>query len=178
MLVGTAGRGLYVIDTNNERVWQPDGAAALIQGGVRSIATEPGGPIWVCGSRGFYRVTAAGDTFEAAAEAVPGMPPEAVIYQALVDQSGSLWLASSDGLVRKTGEDWRRFTTRDGLESNAIRYLAEGPGGEIWVAYNDHLGLSRIRITGDDVHVTHATAADALASDDVRFLGRDHRDWM
>ncbi|MCP5116107.1 MAG: hypothetical protein GY953_35215, partial [bacterium] len=178
VLVGTAGQGLYVIDTNSERAWQPDWVPALSQGGVRSIAAEPGGPIWVCGGRGFYRVTAAGDTFESAVVAVPGMRPDAVIYQALVDRTGSVWLASSDGLVRKTDDQWRRFTTRDGLKSDALRQLAEGPGDEIWVAYNDQLGLSRLSVTTDEVLVAHVTTGDALASDDVRFLGRDYRGWM
>jgi signal transduction histidine kinase/CheY-like chemotaxis protein/streptogramin lyase len=178
MLVGTAGQGIFAINRRTERVWQLDGDTGINRAGVRSIVAEPGGPIWVVGARGFYRVTPTGDDFRVTAVDVPVISPAATIHHAALDERGSLWLASSDGLIRRTANGWRRIAVEDGLRSNIVRHVAAGPGGEIWVGYYDHLGLSRLSFTGDDPQFEHATANGVLASDDIRFLGRDQRDWM
>jgi signal transduction histidine kinase/ligand-binding sensor domain-containing protein len=40
------------------------------------------------------------------------------------DRAGDLWFGTSDGLVRKHGEEYRRFSERDGLPSDEILALA------------------------------------------------------
>ena len=57
------------------------------------------------------------------------------VYDLLVDADGRLWVTGSDvvGSVSCfSGGVWESYGTTDGLVSNYVGILAEGPGGDIW----------------------------------------------
>ena len=49
------------------------------------------------------------------------------------DHTGQLWAGTENGLARWNGQDWKIFTTRDGLSENTVRAIAEDAGGNLWV---------------------------------------------
>jgi signal transduction histidine kinase/ligand-binding sensor domain-containing protein len=62
----------------------------------------------------------------------------------LLDSStdGSLWVGTSEGVLRLRNGDRTLLTTRDGLQSNSIRGLAQTADGTIWVW--TEAGLARL----------------------------------
>jgi ligand-binding sensor domain-containing protein len=55
------------------------------------------------------------------------------IFALLEDHAGQLWVGAQNGLARWNGQDWKIYTTRDGLSENIVRALAEDAAGNLWV---------------------------------------------
>ena len=68
---------------------------------------------------------------------------------------------------------WTRYTTADGLKSNAATHIAETPDGAVWIGYREPIGLSRLTFASGRPHLDHYTRADGLGSDYMLFLGVD-----
>ena len=75
-----------------------------------------------------------------------------------------MWFGTSDGLFFLEDGVTKNLTTRDGLATDDIRVLAEGPNGELWVA--GYGGLTRIQ----NGELTHWTERDGLPSNNIRAL--------
>ena len=46
---------------------------------------------------------------------------------------GSVWVATNgQGISRWTGQNWRNYTTHDGLSSESISVLVQAPDGTLW----------------------------------------------
>lgn len=75
--------------------------------------------------------------------------PQEAVFCTLIDHAGDLWVGSRSGLTRFS--DSRRsvkYTTGNGLSSNAILSLFEDEDGTLWIGTGS--GLNRLR----DDHVT------------------------
>ena len=59
--------------------------------------------------------------------------PSMEIYDLLQDRDGYIWMATSAGLCRFDGYQFRIFTTQDGLPSNDVIELREDKDGRIWI---------------------------------------------
>lgn len=59
--------------------------------------------------------------------------PSMEIYDLLQDRDGYIWMATSAGLCRFDGYQFRIFTTQDGLPSNDVIELREDTDGRIWI---------------------------------------------
>ncbi len=79
-----------------------------------------------------------------------------------VSRRGDLWIGTNDGLYRVTGEGTTRFTTSDGLTSNAIFTLSEDRAGTLWIGT---LGGGLNRFTDDKF--SSFTEKDGLVGKDV-----------
>lgn len=56
-------------------------------------------------------------------------------------RDGLIWAATPRGLGQWDGQDWRMFTTADGLSDNSVRALAEDRQGNLWIG-TEHGGLN------------------------------------
>ncbi len=63
------------------------------------------------------------------------------IFALFEDRAGQLWAGTQNGLARWNGQDWKLFTTLDGLSGNAVRAIAEDAGGDLWVG-TENQGLN------------------------------------
>ena len=52
------------------------------------------------------------------------------IFALFEDHAGQLWVGTKNGLARWNGEDWKIFTTPDGL---VVRAIAEDAEGNLWI---------------------------------------------
>src|SRR2546430_3854200 len=75
-------------------------------------------------------------------------PADQEIRQLAQDARGRWWFASSSGLLKLDRGRWERYTTRDGLRSDDLQYLAAGQD-TVWVGYNNTLGATRLDFAGD-----------------------------
>jgi ligand-binding sensor domain-containing protein len=87
-------------------------------------------------------------------------------------------VAGTNGLARRQHGEWKRFTTQDGLSSNAAGLLAEHPDGSLWLGYPDRTGLSKITMQDDRLTVHTFDQKSGLHSDQAIFVGVDHRGWV
>ena len=55
------------------------------------------------------------------------------IFALFEDRRGQLWAGTQNGLAQWEGQDWRIFTTGDGLSENIVRALAEDAEGNLWI---------------------------------------------
>jgi ligand-binding sensor domain-containing protein len=71
------------------------------------------------------------------------LPGYATVQTLLAAKDDTLWIGTSDGLIRLANGREQRFTKADGLANNSVFTLAETQDGSIWIGTND--GFSRFR---------------------------------
>jgi diguanylate cyclase (GGDEF)-like protein len=73
--------------------------------------------------------------------------------------SGVLWGTGPGALYRFDGKEWKTFTAKDGLRGQTVTSVVAVNDNEVWVGYNDVVGVSHVQLE---------------RSGAVRF---DHRNW-
>lgn len=107
-----------------------DGA---LRGGVRALAPQPGGGVWVALSRGLGRIEGG---------ALRSVAPTLRVTDALRATDGALWLATADeGLLRVRGAQAERLGPEHGLCGPGARALAEGAGRVVALCGADGLSI-------------------------------------
>lgn len=132
----------------NGDVWivHGEGGVGFIRGGVyracrgaegpdsrpiRALAEDPRGAIWIAtASRNLFEIVDQKLVQRVAGNSVPGGQVNGMIF----DSRGSLWLATSGGLVLKQGNRFHSFTRKVGLSDEIISQLLEGGDGRLWCA--------------------------------------------
>lgn len=69
-----------------------------------------------------------------------------IVAAILTDSSGSIWITSTQGLIKFDGKRFHHYTTNNGLETNEVAALTEGPDGSIWIV--SYGGLYRLNPRG------------------------------
>ncbi len=92
-------------------------------------------------------------------------PVVLAIYQ---DRRGQRWLGTQGGLALRDGQDWKVFTTREGLSSDEVRALADDADGNLWIGTRGG-GLNRRR----DGQFTAFHKKDGLGSEEISSLWVD-----
>jgi ligand-binding sensor domain-containing protein len=76
-------------------------------------------------------------------------------------------------LFRLSGDRWRRISTADGLRHDVVLSVAASTVGEIWVGYWYSDSVTRIRMDGEHLSMTHYGAEAGLRGEMRYFLGFD-----
>lgn len=109
---------------------------------ILSVARDGHGGIWTGTISGLRHLAASGAGL-VAERSVAGLPSN-IVTSVRVDRAGDVWVGFSEqGVAKIHGGSVTRFTVAEGLAHNAVIAIAEGSGGEMWVATVG--GLSRIR---------------------------------
>jgi diguanylate cyclase (GGDEF)-like protein len=103
---------------------------------------------------------------------IAGLPPQTTFRDVLAGENGTVWITTSQGVARFDGNNWKIFTTADGLRSNDLSAIAEGHGS-LWLGYRDALGIARLELHGDRFAVSRFTQQDGLSSDLIYALALD-----
>lgn len=94
--------------------------------------------------------------------------PTKAVRDMLRDRNGNLWIAGGlEGLLRVRGQDVKRFTTKEGLNSDQVFYLYEDRDGNLWVGTAG--GLERFR---DGSFTTYAKE-EGLSADQTQSVMED-----
>ncbi|MDA0746069.1 MAG: ATP-binding protein [bacterium] len=146
----------------------------LPSGSVSSICQDKDGYIWFGTRAGVSRYD--GQVFETFT-GVEGLADNAVSAIEL-DRTGNLWFGTSSrtgtasgtegkGVSRYDGEEWKTFTTADGLADNSVADILQDRNGNLWFGTSN--GASRY----DGREWKTFTTADGLASNQVFSLLED-----
>ncbi len=85
------------------------------------------------------------------------------------DRQGAMWFATEGGLTRRHQEQWKSFTTSDGLSANNTRVITEDVAGNIWIG-TEGGGLDRLT---DGKFASFRKQDDGLPSDTITSLYAD-----
>ena len=112
------------------RAWQVEDG--LPQSSLSAITQTHDGYLWLGTQQGLARFDGvAFDVFDQGS--TPALQSDWVKVL-LEDRAGALWIGmGGGGLVRRHGETWTRYTTKDGLAGDVIRALYEDPSGTLWI---------------------------------------------
>ena len=86
--------------------------------------------------------------------------------------NGVLWATGPGTIYRYDGKNWRVFTAKDGLNGQTITSLAALNDNEVWVAYNDIVGVTHVALAKD------GKARFDFADWDRTVVGRDSKGRM
>ena len=84
-------------------------------------------------------------------------------------------MGTSAGLFRLSSGRWRRISTADGLRHDVVLSVAAATPDEIWVGYWYSGTVTRIRLDGEHLSMTHYDAGGALRGEMTYFLAFDAR---
>jgi signal transduction histidine kinase/ligand-binding sensor domain-containing protein len=133
--------------------------------GVLDVLEDRHGQIWAAASGGVYKMV--GSTFENLIRGGPVVNDSAVALSEGSD--GSIWAGTfGDGLWQIKDGASRRYTTKDGLDSDQIRSLYQDPDGTLWIGTFGG-GLNAFR----NGKFSSYTAKDGLLSDNVSHIEDD-----
>lgn len=135
---GTEGSGLHRLE--NDR-FQPDRSLPVRNAFITALHVDAGGTRWVgTEGAGAFRVTPGGT------QAVAGTrsPSDNSVWSIASTADRTVWLGSSNGLIRYRSGETRVYTTADGLRGNTIRALHAARDGWLWIATRN-TGLQRMR---------------------------------
>jgi signal transduction histidine kinase/ligand-binding sensor domain-containing protein len=178
--VGFVPGGLSRFDTERNRAENYGATDGLMGDRVYALAPAKDGTLWAGTSAGLYRAPARPGRLRFARVSAASGEAERSVRALLFDRSGRLWVGGENGLAVLEAGKWTRLSTRDGLRDDFVYALAEGGQGEIWVAYWEALGVSRLDKAENGWRLRHLDRRAGLASDAVEFLAGDHggRIWI
>jgi diguanylate cyclase (GGDEF)-like protein len=135
-----------------------------------SVRLTPDGTIWISN----HAYLKAYDPAKRSFEDVP-IPAGMVAATSHIEiaPDGTLWAGGPGGLVRYDGKQWLQFTHKDGLKGDVIAELAPISANEVWVRYDESLGIDRVQLKDGKALVSHFGAERGLHSDEVYLLATD-----
>jgi diguanylate cyclase (GGDEF)-like protein len=149
------------------------------QAAPMELARSPDGLLWV-GTKEHVWIVDHRDgelTFEELE-----LPPELAgcTESISIASEGAVWIGGNNGLGRFDRKGWTRFGVEDGLRADRVMLVEAISDWEVWIAYEESKGVSRLLLTEEGVRLTHVTAEDGLASDCVWLLesGPEGRVWI
>ena len=129
--------------------------------GLRHLARDGAGQLWVWGNYAMWRLPPGASRFEA----VPGLEANRSLWSAVRSRRGTLWLSSDKGLVEVSEDGRLRGVV--GLPTQRARGIFEDREGSLWVG-----GLGLFRLAGGGLWRTHSVR-QGLPSDELWSIYRD-----
>ncbi len=129
--IGAASSGLARYDSATDRFVTVPTGQGVSQGGVRALADDDAGGLWVGTDAGLDHL----DRFGRPAGRL-GPLPLAGGVQALARQSGRLWVGTKHGLFRRTAGGVTPLALPDGAD--AVTALTATSDGRLWVGTERH----------------------------------------
>jgi diguanylate cyclase (GGDEF)-like protein len=110
-----------------------------------SIQAAPDGSIWATTRARLVRFVPRGPGTKAVEVPLPAMDETEIEYLAF-SPKGVLWATGPGTLYRYDGEKWKVLKVKDGLNGQTMTSLAAVNDNEVWVAYNDVVGVTHVTV--------------------------------
>jgi signal transduction histidine kinase/FixJ family two-component response regulator/HPt (histidine-containing phosphotransfer) domain-containing protein len=170
--LGTERNGAARIDARTGRIDWFKQAQGLGGASPFALALDRSGRVWAATERGLFIAELSQKRFRRVEE-VPAVNCWAVTE----GPDGAILVGTSAGLFRLSGDRWRRISMADGLRQDVVLSVAARPG-EIWVGYWFSGSVTRIRMDGEQLSMTHYGAEVGLRGEMSYFLGFDAHDQL
>ena len=102
----------------------------LAHDAVRGLYTDRDGSLWIGSNRG--GISRFHDGLMTTVQPV-GPTPNAEVWSIYRDGEGILWVGATDGLYKLHRGRTTRYTVEDGLSSDRVRFITQGPDGTLWL---------------------------------------------
>jgi diguanylate cyclase (GGDEF)-like protein len=110
-----------------------------------SIEAAPDGSIWATTRARLVRFVPRGSATKPIEVPLPAMDDVEIEYLAF-SPNGVLWATGPGALYRYDGKNWKVLRVKDGLNGQTMTSLAALNDNEVWVAYNDVVGVTRVTL--------------------------------
>jgi ligand-binding sensor domain-containing protein/anti-sigma regulatory factor (Ser/Thr protein kinase) len=141
----------------SHRIWQAQ--QGLPEGAIRAIHQTADGYLWLGMDHGLVRFD--GVRFSTPGELLFTPLATASVREITEDARHNMWIATNGaGLFRWRGGELTRFSTQNGLPSDAVFCAVPDRGGAIWACTDQGMA----RISGEQVQVFDAGTSRAAAS--------------
>jgi ligand-binding sensor domain-containing protein/signal transduction histidine kinase len=127
---GTWGGGLHRLQNGKLSVYNWNSGASLGNDMILSMCETRDGTLWI------------GDDFDGGlfrfkngqlSQIERKKFDDRAVRVLCEDHQGDLWIGTSTGLIRKHGDEFRKFSAEDGLSTGKIRSIEEDRDGRLWV---------------------------------------------
>jgi len=108
------------------------------------LSVSPSGEIWALTQEHMLRFDAERPFAEPTEVPMPLLAGAQLINMTF-GPKGTVWVAGNGAVYRLEGKIWKTLTMKDGLRGQAITSMSAVSETELWVAYNDVVGVTRIR---------------------------------
>jgi signal transduction histidine kinase/ligand-binding sensor domain-containing protein/ActR/RegA family two-component response regulator len=150
-----------------------DADSGLTNNHIFDLAFDGSDRLWLATRTGLFAGIGAKDHIRFEPSEPPGYEFAAAFDRFLLDREGRLWIGGRGSLLRLSGNEWRKFTVKDGLPPYRLERLAQTGDGALWVGYSGGTGIAKITFKGDRLQVQNVvprpgsrpTLAIALSSD-------------
>ncbi len=166
--LGTERHGAARIDAHTGRIeWfkQDRGLEGLL---TYSLALDRSQRIWAATDRGLYVAPLSSKRFQRVEEV-----PVVRCYAVIVEPGGAILVGAAKGVFRLSGGHWRQITSADGLRHDVVLALAASRADEFWVGYWYSGSVTRVRVEGERLSMTHFGGELGLRGEMTYFLGFD-----
>ncbi len=156
------------------RIWQVQ--QGLPEASIYSLIQTRDGYLWLGTQSGLVRFD--GVKFTTLDSIHASAPVNTWIRATAEDAQGRLWFGTNEsGLYRLAGSSITHYSTKEGLPSDTIQFLA-AIKDEVWAG--TPAGLVRISLDKSGEKITHYSTADGLSSNDVRAIAgaADGKIWI
>jgi signal transduction histidine kinase/CheY-like chemotaxis protein/ligand-binding sensor domain-containing protein/HPt (histidine-containing phosphotransfer) domain-containing protein len=135
-----------------------------------SLALDSSGQVWAATDLGLFVASRSEKRFHRIEEV-----PAARCYAVIEEPGGAILVGTAGGVFRLAGGRWRQITTADGLRHNVVLAVAASRPNEFWVGYWYSGSVTRVRVQGERLSMTHFGGELGLRGDMTYFLGFDAR---
>lgn len=112
---------------------------------IQDIVEDSSGKLLVANERGVYEfITPDGPESRGRWQRFPvTLAPDQIIYSMTFDSAGTLWIGTSNGLIKYRAGQQTVYATTQGLGGNVILALAEDRDGNLWIGTSEG-GISKL----------------------------------
>ena len=155
--------GLYRFDGVRFERFRPRPGQALLDARLANLYAAPNGDLWIgyAGGAGVSVLRQGQLTHH-----TPAQPALGTMHQALQDPDGSLWLASSTGLLHFVRGAWERIGAAQGLPTGVVTHVFVDRQRRVWVTSSGRVfvrnrpGAPFVRPFPDETNGGFTTASD------------------
>ncbi len=168
--LGTERSGAGRIDAHTRRLewFRQDRGLEGVQ--PYSLLIDHSNRIWAATERGLFVAQLSQKRFRHVDEVTSRR-----CYAVIEEPGGAILVGSLSGVFRLASGHWRRISSQDGLRHDVVLALASARPNEFWVGYWYSGSITRVRVDGERLTMTHFGNEIGLRGDMTYFLGFDAR---
>jgi diguanylate cyclase (GGDEF)-like protein len=166
--LGTEGYGVGRIDSRTGGIEWFKKARGLAAEYASSLALDSSQRLWAATEAGLFVAQLPGKRFRRVEEV-----PPVRCWVVTAGPGGQILVGGAAGLFRLFQDRWRHISKADGLDHDVILAVATNKPDEIWVGYWFSGRVTRIRVDGEHLSMTHFGSEQGLRGEMSYFLGFD-----